>query len=387
MFKKRLCMIDFMLACLAVVSFCPAAPLLLHEKIGDYIDAGENQHYNFFGEIPGFTGARLMPKGEQTYSFYLLRNSAGRAQFLLLSMQEQPLAEIQSKIAHRIHLTEQESDISQALFPVKESQWSEKSAHKKVILHDGSHLYCTLSRAQHDTLIINTHSGLIVAVPLSVIAHVIEESWHISEGKYYRSDPHSTRLFFGPTARQLKAGSGYFADYYIFFPTVAIGATDYLAIAGGMSLFPGLAIPEQLYYLMPKVAFKASERLGIGGGMLFLFLPEEVENVSLAYGVTTFGKEQVALTLGIGFPLGRDTSKSPVLLLGGEIQISNSAKLMTENWIFTGEDGTTILSGGIRFFGDRIAVDLAFLTSPEAFAEDGDFPFLPWVDFSITFGK
>ncbi|MBN1482684.1 hypothetical protein EH223_11890 [candidate division KSB1 bacterium] len=387
---SRILVFGFMFVYLALENFylvASAAPIVSHEQIGDVIDASENERYNFFGDIPGLSGAQFMAKGKQTYCLYLVRNSAERAQFLSLDLGEQRLEEIRIKIAGRINRIDQGGQISEALFPIAESLWNEKSAHKKVILRDGSHLYCTLFRAQNDTLIIKTDSGLIVPVPLSVIAHVVDETTRISEGKYYRSDPHSTRLFFGPTARQLKGGSGYFADYYIFFPTVAVGVMDYLAIAGGMSLVPGLPIPEQLYYFMPKVTFKTSERLGIGGGMLFLFLPEDTENVSLAYGITTYGKEEGALTLGLGFPLGSGALTFPVLLFGGEIQISNGAKLMSENWVFTGEEGATVLSAGIRFFGDRIAVDLAFLTSPEAFAESEGFPFLPWVDFSITFGK
>ncbi|MBN1558672.1 hypothetical protein JW998_00380 [candidate division KSB1 bacterium] len=45
-----------------------------------------------------------------------------------------------------------------------------------------------------------------------------------------------------------------------------------------------------------------------------------------------------------------------------------------------------LVSGGVRFFGDRIAVDLAIVTSDQFRSEDG-FPFLPWVDFPVLFGK
>ncbi|NUM78245.1 hypothetical protein HUU40_28120, partial [candidate division KSB1 bacterium] len=58
------------------------------------------------------------------------------------------------------------------------------------------------------------------------------------------------------------------------------------------------------------------------------------------------------------------------------------------NWIFTGTDEPQVLfSGGVRFFGERLAVDLALFSSEEFFEADSGFPFVPWVDFSVFFGR
>jgi hypothetical protein len=305
----------------------------------------------------------------------------------MLSMDELALAEIHKRIAHRINLVQQDpTNSEQALFPIEGSQWLEKSFNKKMTLRDGNQLLGKLSRAQGDTLTIRTHSGLSIPVPIGLIANVSEELSHAEGGKFYRTDPHDTRLLFAPTGRRLKPGRGYFADYYIFFPTLAFGLTDFFSMAGGMSILPGVPIQNQLFYFMPKVTIKASENVGVGGGLLYLALPDENESVSLAYGVTSFGKHEGALTLGLGVPMGSGSSNSPVFLIGADVQVSNGAKLITENWIITADETVTILSGGVRFFGDRIAVDLAFLTSPDFFGEGG-FPFLPWVDFAVVFGK
>ena len=45
---------------------------------------------------------------------------------------------------------------------------------------------------------------------------------HFKDGIYYATDPNYTRLFFAPTARALKKGSGYFADYELIFPGIAV---------------------------------------------------------------------------------------------------------------------------------------------------------------------
>jgi hypothetical protein len=106
----------------------------------------------------------------------------------------------------------------------------------------------------------------------------------------------------------------------------------------------------------------------------------------LGYAVGTFGSNRSALTLGAALPLTSDDD-NPILLIGGEAQISNGAKLITENWIFTGDNTTLLFSGGVRFFGEKLAVDLALISSEEFFEGDNGFPFIPWVDFSVVFGK
>lgn len=119
---------------------------------------------------------------------------------------------------------------------------------------------------------------------------------------------------------------------------------------------------------------------------MYLAIPEDEDDLNLGYLVTTIGSTQNGITFGAGVPLTANANRHPILLIGGETQISNGTKLITENWIFTGKDATYLFSGGIRFFGERLAVDLALVTTEEAFG-GGGFPFLPWVDFSVFFGK
>lgn len=117
-------------------------------------------------------------------------------------------------------------------------------------------------------------------------------------------------------------------------------------------------------------------------------IPEDVEDATLAYAVATFGSRRSAVTLGSGQPFTSDDTGKPVLLVGAEAQISNSIKLLTENWIFTGTDKPQVLfSSGVRFFSERLTVDLALFSSEEFFEADGGFPFVPWEDFSVFFGK
>ncbi|MBU0560287.1 MAG: hypothetical protein KKG93_12035 [Bacteroidetes bacterium] len=76
-------------------------------------------------------------------------------------------------------------------------------------------------------------------------------------------------------------------------------------------------------------------------------------------------------------------TNSPILLIGAEFQASNSIKLITENWILP-QDSPSIISFGIRFFGDYLAADFALITTSEGFENDG-FPFIPWIGFAYNF--
>ena len=88
-----------------------------------------------------------------------------------------------------------------------------------------------------------------------------------------------------------------------------------------------------------------------------------------------------AVTLGIGWGYENwEPSDKPFILLGGEVQVSNSFKFITENWILP---ETAILSAGIRFFGDNLAADFAFLRPLDE--EMDGFPFIPWIGFVYNF--
>jgi hypothetical protein len=97
------------------------------------------------------------------------------------------------------------------------------------------------------------------------------------------------------------------------------------------------------------------------------------EGVGILYGVGTLGLADKALTLGLGWGFaGGEISNEPVLMLGGELQLSNSFKLMTENWFPPGTD-IAIVSFGLRFFGENLSADLAMVRTTHKGAAAGLF--------------
>lgn len=204
-------------------------------------------------------------------------------------------------------------------------------------------------------------------------------------GEFWFPNPHGSRLFFAPTGRMLRAGEGYFADHWLFFPSVAYGVTDRLTIGGGLSIFPGTDLSEQLLYLTPKVSLPAPAGLRLAAGALIVRVPEDGPESFLAgilYGVGTVGTEDASLTVGLGYGfVEEDLADRPMVVVGGEVRISRRMALLTENWIFPGVEDP-LISYGLRFFGEKLSVDLAFATSLEA---DAPRPGIPLVGFAVSF--
>jgi len=224
-----------------------------------------------------------------------------------------------------------------------------------------------------------------VTIPISKIKEIKEVPISsIRKGHYWFSNPNATRLYFAPTARMLKQGEGYFADYYLFFPGVTYGMTDNITVGGGMSIFPGVDPDEQLLYFTPKVGLKTSEKFDFAVGALLTRVPfdDVASTAGILYGVGTYGTSNGSITAGFGYGfIDNDVAEKPMLMVGGEKRLTRHTAFVTENWVFPGLD-QPLISYGFRFFGERLSVDLAFVN---LLGKDAIFPGMPYVDFVFNF--
>jgi hypothetical protein len=254
---------------------------------------------------------------------------------------------------------------------------------EKLELSDGSVLIGSVVSENNQAIHFQTRAGVVMTIEKSKIKSRKLLHGEYVGGELWSNDPNRTRLFFAPTGRALKAGQGYFAAYEIFFPFLAVGITDFLTVAGGVTLIPGAE--NQLFYFAPKITPLRLENFDLAAGVLFIKIPDESEWAGITYGVGTYGTEKAALTAGLGFGFfGGDFAEKPVYLLGGEIRLGKGTKFISENWLIPGSD-VQIVSGGIRFFGENLAADFAFLYP--AGADTEGFPFLPWIGFVYNFGQ
>lgn len=253
--------------------------------------------------------------------------------------------------------------------------------HQEITLLDGTEAVGVVVSETESEIVFRTVSGITMTIPRAQIKEIQPIAGRIVGTTFYPADPNYTRLFFAPTAHTLEGGQGYFAAYEIFFPWVGVGVADFLTLAGGISLFP--AAESQLYYIAPKVRLFESDQFNIAGGSLHMGTTKGDPGLGIGYCVGTYSSQSWSLTGGIGYGYsGEDMSDEPMFMLGGELQVSSSVKLISENWFFPGA-AVDIYGFGIRFFGRSLAADFALMKIP---LDDGGFPFLPWISFVYNFG-
>jgi len=253
----------------------------------------------------------------------------------------------------------------------------------RLLLTDGSEIVGTIVKEDSALVEFQSVSRIKMSVPRSQIKAIAPVAGNIVGGEFRRSDPNYTRLFFAPTGRALKNGQGYFSAYEIFFPFIAVGIGDVVTLAGGISLLPGAS--SQIFYFAPKITPLHVQNFDLSAGVLYInALGSDFSGGGIVYGVGTYGSSDHALTVGLGWGFaGGEIANKPILLLGGEIRLSNSIKLISENWIPPGTD-LVVYSFGFRFFGENVAADLGFIRPSKM--ETSGFPFIPWLGFAYNFG-
>ncbi len=234
----------------------------------------------------------------------------------------------------------------------------------EVRLRDGSVLVGRIERETETQIVMVTRSGARVEIPREQIVSMRSATVR-ADGLVWSEDANGSRLFFSSTGRPLPQGEGYVSSYWLFFPFVGYGVTDWLTIAGGTPVIPGLL--GEVFYLAPKVTLLNRGKLSVSGGALSFFVTEEIDegNAGILYGVGTYGTRDNAVTFGAGWFYAQtdgysNTSNEPVFMLGGERRISRRVKFVTENWFSVNPGVNGMFSGGFRFIGDRLSADLGF---------------------------
>ncbi len=255
----------------------------------------------------------------------------------------------------------------------------------EVRLKDGSVLIGRVESQSETQVVLITRSGARVDIPRAEILSMRSVTLR-PDGQAWVEDPNGTRLFFSSTGRGLPKGEGYVSSFWLFFPFVGYGVTDWFTIAGGTPIFPGGF--GEVVYIAPKFTLLDRGKTSLSVGALSFFVTDQIDagNAGILYGVGTYGTRDNAITLGAGWFYAQtedfnNISNEPVFMLGGERRISRRVKLVTENWLAVNPGVDGLLSGGFRFIGDRLSADLGFASLP---GEGGCC--LPLVNFVWSFG-
>jgi len=253
----------------------------------------------------------------------------------------------------------------------------------EVRLVDGTRFVGQVISRTEEELTLRTPGGTTLTLATREIREITLARGRIVDGQFRPDDPNQTRLLFAPTARPLPRGDAYISSYLLFFPFAGIAVTDRLTLAGGTPILPGAM--GEVFYLAPKYTFVHRPGTDLAAGAIAFFATRDLDEGSLGivYGMGTFGDPDRAITAGAGwgFSLGGRSSRvesDPVFLIGGELRMSDRTKFVTENWIASGSDTAGLLSGGVRFFGDRLSADLGL---GAGFDGSSGFCCLPLVNF------
>ena len=259
----------------------------------------------------------------------------------------------------------------------------------RVRMRDGTTFIGRITTFTAATITIATSSGTFTVDRARIDGVTEVGADRVRDGFIWDANTHQTRLLFSPTAFPLDRGEGYYANFWIFLSTVAVGVTDRFTVGAGLTTFATTDFTNNLFFFLPKYTVVQRERFAAAVGVLAMSVPSwDAERVSLGiiYGVTTFGEPDGHLTLGAGWGYVEDRiADRPVLTVGGLKRSSRRIALITENWIFPSDDGFRALATyGIRFLGERLSADLAFANAVGGGAQIL-VPGIPLVGFAFKF--
>ncbi len=221
----------------------------------------------------------------------------------------------------------------------------------------------------------NASTGTRTELPTTQIQkkELLSES-SIKNNEYWFENPNATRYLFGPSAFNLKKGEGYYQNTMLLLNSFNVGITDYFSIGGGIEFLSTFITLSEgnfnpIIYFTPKVGFSVADNIHVGGGVLIANIPQfgETTNSGLGvlYGLGTYGNldHNVTATIGWGSVDGNSFNK-PLITVSGMTRVAKKTALVTENWLIpTDSSYEPIFSYGVRFFGENIAVDLAFINN------------------------
>lgn len=165
-------------------------------------------------------------------------------------------------------------------------------------------------------------------------------------------DPTNSKLFISPTAKNLEACSGMVGLYEFIIPYANLGITDRVSI--GAFLIP-LPFNSSVAY-NGQVNVYSKKPYDIATGVFYFHsLKKSGEDNYFLYGVTTISSNTKMINVLSGYsPL----TNNYFISIGGEIQISDEIKIVTDNWYLSSKADNIFFTLGLRFFEESYSFDL-----------------------------
>jgi hypothetical protein len=206
-------------------------------------------------------------------------------------------------------------------------------------------------------------------------------------------NPNASRYLLSSSAIPMEKKTGYYQNTWIFVNSFGYAFTKNISLSAGFEIISLLAGGDgpYAYYLNPKASFKVANNIYLGGTILYANTIRTVDGFSglaTLNGSFTYGNKNnnITATVGWGSSDGEFSSK-PLITISGMTRVSKRIGLLSENWLLpnAGDNGGYygVYSYGIRFLGEKISIDLAFLNNKDIASEI--IIGIPWLDFMINF--
>lgn len=159
-----------------------------------------------------------------------------------------------------------------------------------------------------------------------------------------------------------------------------------------MSLFPFLSLSDQIYYFSGKYGREVSEGHYLAGGIGVGAADSFRSQLFTGYAICTRSFSRTAISGGSILFYTDNGKMENALNAGGHYRFRQRIAFVSENYFYTDRiEGSTLISSyGIRFMGQRISADLAFI---RPLYEGGSNDFfdlswglgIPYIDFVFSF--
>ncbi len=255
----------------------------------------------------------------------------------------------------------------------------------KISTIDKSEFIGQFVKRDSEIITIKTISLAKFEIPISNIRKIDEiESPTYKNGEYWFENPNASRYFYSSSAINLREGEAYYQNTYVFLNSFGIGISDHLSVSGGIEFFTtvGSLGDDDFspgYFVSPKLSFDVAENLHLGVGYFYSRMNTIFGNYrsGYLYGVATLGNKSSNYSLTIGWNGSRlDFNKEPIIGFSATMRVTKGVALITDNLVlptyninhYTHDSEIKYFpnfSYGIRFFGKKLAFDLALINNPE----------------------
>ena len=207
-----------------------------------------------------------------------------------------------------------------------------------------------------------------------------------------------SRLFVGPTARNLRRGEGTVQNIAVFALAADYGLSDQFSVGVLGTFVPGFG-NYNLVGIAPKLSVPVGERVRVGVGAFGLYVAGTA--VGLTYANATLGTADHQLTAGVGFGFSGSGGfgSTPLLLLGGATRLGRRLFLVDETYLLHTSSGRriTALAGvaGGRAVWPRLSASLGLAYLAYDYREQSTSSTIsnrngavgPYADVTFRFGR